>query len=51
MLEIGSEFNISRYSSVSSVVEKMKIKVLKDKKIKERVLLIEKKLIKGQTET
>jgi REP-associated tyrosine transposase len=51
LLEIGSEFNISRYSSVSSVVEKMKIKVLKDKKIKERVLLIEKKLIKGQTET
>jgi hypothetical protein len=33
LLEIGTEFNMSQYSSVCSVVDKMKTKAAKDKKI------------------
>jgi len=51
LLEIGAEFNMHSYSSVSSVVEKMEKIILENKKIKKRVVSIEKKLIKSQTKT
>jgi chromosomal replication initiation ATPase DnaA len=47
LLEIGTEFNMSQYSSVSSVVDKMKTVVAKNKKIRKRVQAIEKIVNKG----
>jgi REP element-mobilizing transposase RayT len=47
LLEIGTEFNMSQYSSVSSVVDKMKTVVAKDKKIRKRIHAIEKIVNKG----
>ncbi|MCP4628821.1 MAG: transposase, partial [bacterium] len=49
LLEIGEEFNMQQFSSVSSVVTKIKKLVAQDIKLKKRVLGIEKKLAKVQT--
>jgi REP element-mobilizing transposase RayT len=49
LLEIGAEFNMSQYSSVSSVVNKMIKLYGQNKKIRKRVQGIEKILLKGQT--
>jgi putative transposase len=51
LLEIGKEFNFNSYSSASSIVEKMRQLILKDKKVKKRVLKIEQEIINGQTKT
>jgi len=49
--KIGQEFNISKYSSVSSVVERVKIRISKDKKLKKRVEGLERKLMVSQEQT
>ena len=48
LLEIGAAFNMSQYSSVSSVVTKMQKVLTQDKRIRKRVCKIEKALRKGQ---
>ncbi len=48
LVSIGHEFNISKYSTVSSVVLKVVNKLQKDKKMKKRINEIEKLLSKGQ---
>jgi len=49
LLEIGAEFSINQYSSVSSVVNKMIKSYGQDKNIRKRAQRIEKILLKGQT--
>ena len=49
LLAIGAEFNMGQYSSVSSVVNKMKQLCKENKRIRARVQEIEEALIKGQT--
>ena len=49
LMRIGPEFGLKRYSSVSSVVMRMKTKLQKDRKFKERVADIENNILKGQT--
>ena len=51
LLSIGSEFNLNRHSSVSSVLERTREKLKKDRKFKKRLEEIEKMLNKGQTKT
>ena len=46
--EIGRQFGISKYSSVSSVIEKMKRDIWADRKLRARVKSIEKTLYNGQ---
>ena len=46
--EIGRQFGISKYSSVSSVIEKMKRDIRADRKLRARVKSIEKTLYNGQ---
>ncbi len=46
--EIGEVFNLKRYSSVSSVLERVNRKMAIDKKFGKRVLEIKEKLSKGQ---
>jgi putative transposase len=46
--EIGRQFGISKYSSVSSVIEKMKRDMSADRKLRVRVNTIEKRLYNGQ---
>ncbi len=48
LMRIGREFNISKYSTVSSVILKMGNELQKDKKLKKRINDIEKLLVKGQ---
>ena len=49
--KIGQEFNISNYSSVSSVVERMRMQIFKDKKLRKRVEGLERKLMVSQEQT
>jgi REP element-mobilizing transposase RayT len=51
LMRIGREFNISKYSTVSSVILKMGNELQKDKKLKKRINDIEKLLVKGQRQT
>jgi len=46
--EIGRQFGISKYSSVSSVIEKMKRDMSMDRKLRVRVNSIAKRLYNGQ---
>lgn len=48
---IGTIFHLNRYSSVSSVVDREKIRILKDRKIENRVKKISEDMLKGQTKT
>ncbi len=50
LLKIGSEFKLNKHSSVSSIIERTKQKLQKDKKFKKRIEKISKLLIKGQEE-
>jgi len=45
---IGRQFGISKYSSVSRVIEKMKRDMSADRKLRVRVNSIDKKLYNGQ---
>ena len=49
LMEIGAGFGLNRYSSVSSVVTRVKTKLKKDRKFKERLAKIENNILKGQT--
>jgi len=49
LMKIGAGFGLNRYSSVSSVVMRVKTKLQKDKKFKERLANIENNILKGQT--
>ncbi len=46
--EIGRQFGIAKYSSVNSVIEKMKRDISADRKLRVRVKNIEKTLYNGQ---
>jgi hypothetical protein len=48
-MRIGSEFGLTRYSSVSSVVMRVKTKLQKDSKFKERLGHIASNILKSQT--
>ena len=49
LMRIGAKFGLTQYSSVSSVVMRVKTKLQKDKRFKERLAHIESKILKGQT--
>jgi len=51
LMDIGSEFGLSSYSSVSSVLQGIGSKLLKNRKLRERYEVLKKALIIGQTET
>jgi len=44
---IGREFNINKYSSVGGVIERMRIQISKDKRLRKRVKELERKLVIG----
>lgn len=47
-IKIGVQFGLNQYSSVSSVVTRVKTKLQKDKKFKERLARIESNILKGK---
>lgn len=49
--ELGMDYNIASYSTVSSAFERIKSRLLKDRKLQRKVSRIETKLNKGQRET
>ncbi|MBW1678651.1 MAG: transposase, partial [Deltaproteobacteria bacterium] len=49
LLSIGSEFNLNRHSSVSSVLERTRKRLKEDRKFQKRIEKIEEMLAKGQT--
>ena len=49
--EIGREFEIAEYSSVSSVIEKIKAMIAKDRKLKKRVLGLKEEINMSQEQT
>lgn len=51
LAELGIDYEMASYSSVSSAFERAKSKLLADSRMREKVLRIEKQLNKGQRET
>jgi len=49
LMSIGSEFNLNNFSSVSSVVERVRKRRKGDRKFRVRVKKVEEILEKGQT--
>ena len=49
LMRVGATFGLSRYSSVSSAVMRVRTKLHKDRKFKKRLALIENNIIKSQT--
>ncbi len=49
LMRVGAGFGLSRYSSVSSAVMRVKTKLHKDRKFKKRFAHIENNILKGQT--
>ncbi len=49
LMRIGARFGLNRYSSVSSVVMRVKTKLQKNRKFKYRLECIEGNILKGQT--
>jgi len=49
--EIGEAFEIRKYSTVSSVIRRVKREIRKDKNLKERVEELSARLSKGQRQT
>ena len=49
--EIGREFNIAKYSSVSSVLERMKAMIAKIRKLKKRVVALKGEINMSQEQT
>jgi len=49
--EVGRQFGIAKYSSVSSAIEKMKREISEDRKLRSRVKEIEETLTKSQQQT
>jgi len=50
-MDVCEDYNLKKYSSASTVVENGKKKLLKDRKFRNRVNELSKKLIKSQPET
>jgi len=48
---IGAQFNMEKYSSVSSVIERLKIKMLKERKLRRKVSGLIDIVVKGQGQT
>jgi len=51
LMKIGADFGLNRYSSVSSAVMRVKNRLQKDRKFKNRLEQIESNILKGQTKT
>jgi chromosomal replication initiation ATPase DnaA len=51
LMDIGAEFGLSGYSSVSSVLQGIGKQMLKNRRLQERYNILKKALIIGQTET
>ena len=49
--EIGREFEIAKYSSVSSVIERIKAVIAKDRKLRQRVEELKKEINMSQEQT
>jgi len=49
--EIGRDFDMTRYSSVSSAIERVRDQILKDRKFNKRLDTLQAELTKGQTKT
>jgi len=48
LVDIGEIFNLDKYSSVSSIIERMKSRIKQDRKLKNRIQKLEKQLKKNQ---
>ena len=48
---IGREFKMNKYSSVGSVIERMRVQILEDKRLRKNIAELEKKLIMSQEKT
>ena len=51
LMRVGADFGLNRYSSVSSAVVRVKIKLQKDRKFKSHLECIKNNILKGQTKT
>ena len=51
LIDICKDYNLKKYSSASTVVENVKMKLLKDRKFRNRVNELSRELIKSQPET
>ena len=51
LMRVGAGFGLNRYSSVSSAVMRIKIKLQKDRKFRDHLQYIENNILKGQTKT
>jgi chromosomal replication initiation ATPase DnaA len=49
LMRVGAGFGLHRFSSVSSAAMRVKTKLQKDRKFKERLEQIESNILKGQT--
>ena len=49
LMRVGAGFGLNRYSSVSSAVMRVKTKLQKDRKFKDRLEYIESNIVKSQT--
>jgi len=49
--QIGEEFQIKKYSSVSSAIERMKVRISKDRKMAKRLKELSQKFDKSQEQT
>ena len=49
--EIGREFKVAKYSSVSSVVERVKARIAKDRKLRKRLERLKEKTCMSQEQT
>jgi len=51
LTEIGKEFNVSSYSTVSTIIERMKDRIIKEQKINDRVKRLKEDLNMSQLKT
>ncbi|MBA3014947.1 MAG: hypothetical protein KKD63_14465 [Proteobacteria bacterium] len=51
LVELGKDFNLANYSSVSSAFERVKLRLSKDRRLREQVARIERGLSKSQENT
>ena len=49
--EIGREFKIAKYSSISSVIERMKAMIAKDRRLRKRVVELKEEINMSQEQT
>ena len=51
LVEIGKIFQMKKYSSVSSIIERLKAQIAKDRNLRKRVQKLESKISKSQEQT